>query len=186
MNKKRVLVWIIILLALLNLTTIGTIIYHARKEKKAADTVAVTGVQGNPLNGSFFRNELGFDDEQMEVFRVANQQFRPASNEIIFTIDSLKHQLFVELNKERVDTSKTNQLSREVGALHAQLKDETNTFYLKLKEIATPEQTIKLQEAFEPLFYQDGVNNFGKRRGQGRGHGQRYRYRLENQQNKKQ
>ena len=191
MSKNRILVWIIVLLALLNITTIGTIIYNTKKEKKIAETAVVTGIGVNPLNGNFFRNELDFDDEQMNVFRSANQHFRPNSNEIVFRMDSLKHLMFDELNKTTIDTLKINQLTKEFGDLHSLLKDEINQFYLKIKEISTPEQSRKLEEAFAPLFYQDGVNSFEREQGRrlgrgqrnGKGQGQGHRHRYGNQQN---
>ncbi len=170
MNKNKVLVWIIVLLAVLNITTIATIVYHVRQDKKNAETSIVIGA-GNPLNGSYLRSEVGFDEEQMEAFRSANKEFRPVSNEIIYKMDSLKHLMFDEINKEQIDTLKMDKLSKEFGELHAELKDKTNHFYIKLKAISTPEQSEKLKETFAPLFYQDGANNFGKGRGQGRGHG---------------
>lgn len=191
MNKNRILVWIIVLLALLNITTIVTIIYHTKKEKKIAETAVVTGVGVNPLNGNFFRNELDFDEEQMDVFRNVNQHFRPTSNEIIYRMDSLKRMMFDELNKPTIDTLKIGQLTKNFGELHMLLKDEINQFYLKLKEISTPDQSEKLEDAFAPLFYQDGVNSFergqgrgfGRGQGNGQGKGQRHRHRYGNQQN---
>lgn len=170
MNKNKVLVWIIVLLAVLNITTIATIVYHVRQDKKNAETSIVIG-SGNPLNGSYLRSEVGFDDEQMDAFRSANKEFRPVSNEIIYKMDSLKHLMFDEINKEPIDSLKINQLSKDFGELHAQLKEITNKFYLQLKSISTPEQSEKLKETFAPLFYQDGANRFERGRGQGKEQG---------------
>ena len=99
--------------------------------------------------------------------------------------------MFDELNKPTIDTLKIGQLTKNFGELHMLLKDETNLFYLKLKEISTPKQSEKLKDAFAPLFYQDGVNSFergqgrgfGRGQGNGQGKGQRHRHRYGNQQN---
>lgn len=164
-NKTKILVWTIVLLAILNLTTIISIFHHRYKDKQAAETVIITGKGQNPLNGRFFMQEVGFDNEQMEQFRQINRQFKPKSNQIIWQMDSIKELIFEELNKQNVDTTKLQQLNMRFGELHAELKDETNKFYLKLKEIAKKEQIDKIKNAFEPLFYQKNCKNGHRHRG---------------------
>lgn len=153
-NTNKILVWLVVLLALLNITTISSYIYHRSKERKTAETSVTTGFSNNPLNGRFFMQEVGFDEQQMEKFREANRDFKPKSNQIIFEIDSIKLQIFNELNKENIDSIKIKNLTDSFGILHAELKHETNIFYLKLKSISNKEQITKLNTAFAPLFYQ--------------------------------
>ena len=166
-NKNKILIWIIVLLAILNLTTIVSIIHHRYKDKQAAETVIITGQGQNPLSGRFFMQEVGFDNEQMEQFRQINRNFKPKSNQIIWQMDSLKVLIFDELNKQQVDTARLEQLNTALGKLHAELKDETGMFYLKLKEISNAEQIEKLKSAFEPLFYQENSPTQGRGRGRG-------------------
>jgi hypothetical protein len=71
-----------------------------------------------------------------------------------------------------------DELEKKIGEHHAQLKHQINDFYLGLKDICNEEQAIKLKNAFEPLFYEDGANNLmrngngsGYRHGQGFGRG---------------
>ncbi|HPW65559.1 MAG TPA: hypothetical protein PLY32_00930 [Salinivirgaceae bacterium] len=161
-NKNKILVRIIVLLAILNLTTIISILHHRYKDKQATETVIVTGEGQNPLSGRFFMQEVGFDDEQMEQFRQINRKFKPKSNQIILQMDSIKVLIFDELNKQNVDTTRLKQLNTRFGELHAELKDETNNFYLKLKEISNTEQTEKLKNAFKPLFYKDNAIHRGR------------------------
>mgnify|MGYP000853076213 FL=1 len=157
MNRtNKILVWVIILLALLNITTIGTILYHNQRDKKVAESIVFD--QGrNPLNGRFFRQKLGFDDQQMEAFRTANREFQPKAKEVIYVLDSLKKQIFFEINKEKVDTLKLRQLTESIGSSHAELKKITNDFYLQVKDICDEGQCEQLKDAFEPL-YNDQVN----------------------------
>ncbi|MHB9055155.1 MAG: hypothetical protein ACYC2P_03240 [Paludibacteraceae bacterium] len=183
MNKEKVFIWIIVLLVLLNLTTIGTIIYHNYQDEKVPENAVVTGSGQNPLNGRFFKQDLGFDEEQMAVFRIANRDFRSKSNGIIFKLDSLKHLMFDEMNDKTVDLIKIDQLSKEIGTLHTELKQETNRFYLRLKKVSDAEQSEKLKDTFAPLFYQDGVNDLQKGHGQGRRHGWNQQHQNANQSN---
>jgi hypothetical protein len=170
MNKTtKILVWVIVLLALLNLTTIGTILYLDHQKKAESEEIIVPSTNTTPINGRFFRKELGFDDLQMDKFRALNHPFQEAASTLIFNIDSMKREMFIELNKSKVDTLKVNDLAIKIGEHHAQLKRQINAFYLGLKKICNEEQAIKLKNAFEPLFYQDGANNL-MRNGNGSGH----------------
>ena len=176
MNKNTILTWIVAILVLLNVSTIATILYHNYQEKIEKQSIVLDTQGQNPLNGRYFRQTLEFTDAQMEVFRTVNHEFRPNTNRIIIKIDSLKKEMFAEIKKPVSDTVKLNTLAIETGNLHAQLKRETNVFYLKIKAVCTPEQLEKLQDAFSPLFRNESCqgneqDRQGKNRGRGQGNG---------------
>ena len=136
LRKTQLLTWLVVLLLVLNAVTIGTIIYHQRQEKKGASDISIGSTAGtNPLNGRFFRQEMGFNSQQMEVFRELNQSFRPASMEITFRIDSLKGLMYNQLTQAKSDSLQLHQLSDEIGALHSQLKKETGLGLYICKEM---------------------------------------------------
>jgi len=176
MNKTKLLIWIVALLVILNITTIGTILYHNYMESIDSKNIVLDTEGEAMLNGRYFAQTLGFDDSQMEVFREANHEFRPNANRIILQIDSLKNELFTELKKVKSDSIKLEVLSRKTGDLHAELKRETNKFYLKIKTVCTAQQLEQLQTSFTPLFRNESCNRRGmNRQGQGRGHGNGFR-----------
>lgn len=152
-RKTQILTWAVVLLLITNAVTIATILYHNYKERKNKENITITSPGGtNMINGRFLRQELGFDQTQMDVFRQANQKFRPTAMFITDNIDSLKNEMFAELRKIKPDTAKLGNLSEMIGQLHGQLKQETYTFYLQLKNICSPEQQAELEKAFLPLF----------------------------------
>lgn len=158
LHNIKILRWLVLLLLVLNAATIGTIIYHQYQEKRAAKDIIINTPSGsNLLNGRFFRQELGFDTEQMDVFREANQQFRPATMEITWRIDSLKELMYKGLQEKVADTVRLNQLSAEIGVLHGRLKYETYRFYFRIKSVSNATQQEKLAAAFRPLFKNEGV-----------------------------
>ena len=160
MNRKVTwLVWAIIVLFLMNAATLGTILYHnSKKQERVADTTVVaSSFSGNPMNGRFFRQTLGFDNEQMAVFQEANRHFRPRTMALTFDIDSLKSAMFEEMKKQNPDTLKLAILSKEIGEMHGQLKQATYQFYLKLKNICTDQQRSQLEKAFQPLFITENL-----------------------------
>ncbi|MEI6752229.1 MAG: hypothetical protein WCK78_03585 [Paludibacter sp.] len=179
MNKTKLLIMAVVLLVVLNLTTIATILYHNYKESAEQEVIVLGNESNNNLNGRFFRQTIGFDNSQMMTFREANREFQPKANGIIFQIDSLKNEMFSELKKAKSDTVKLNNLSLNTGALHAQLKKETNRFYLKIKTVCTAQQLKQLQTTFTPLFCNTACNDKGLC---GPGIGQGHRHGFRNQQ----
>lgn len=171
MRKITILTWAVVLLAVMNAATIATIIYHNYNERRQAEGAAInTGYGSNPLNGKFFRQQLGFDEKQMDVFREANSHFRPAAFTITAAIDSLKGEMFAVLQKTMPDTGRLANLSVEIGNMHSSLKAATCQFYLQLKKVCTAQQLTKLDEAFRPLFINDAITTpFNSRQGKGRG-----------------
>ncbi|MBP6661553.1 MAG: hypothetical protein KA172_00540 [Paludibacter sp.] len=174
MNKNTILIWLVVILVLLNVSTIATILYHNYQEQIEKQDIVLDSQGQNPLNGRYFRQTLGFTDSQMEVFREVNHEFRPNANRIIIKIDSLKNEMFAEIKKTSSDTVRLNALALQTGNLHAQLKQETNRFYLKIKAVCVPQQLEKLQEAFSPLFRNEPCPGNGPGR-QGRGDGNGFR-----------
>ena len=74
-----------------------------------------------------------------------------------------RHELLVELAKEKPDTTVLLTISNEIGTMHSQLKMATNNFYLNMKSVCTPEQQAKLNEIFEAILDSRDSRNCGKR-----------------------
>jgi len=153
----------IALLAILNITTIATIVVHNNNENKTTDTEAsiIVEPETRPINGRYFRQELGFDDYQMEVFRQSHRTFHQQANHIIASIYLQKELMFKELQAENPDTAKLNMISKEIGLLHTQLKEKTVQFYLSLAKVCKVEQKEKMKEIFTPLFINLPVSHRG-------------------------
>jgi hypothetical protein len=171
MNKTKLLVWAVALLAILNITTIATIIYHNQHENEDNQSVVLSEDGNEVLNGRYMRQIVGFDTQQMNAFRTAKHEFQPVANNIVFKIDSLKNEMFEELNKAKTDTAKLDVLSTQIGVLHAELKMKTDRFYLNIKSVCKPDQFIKLKKAFTPLFCTESTDcrNDCKKAGKGNG-----------------
>lgn len=152
MNNNKTLIGMVVLLLILNITTVGTILYNKHKKTTEDKSIVLNEAGNNMLNCHFIKESVGFDQKQMQDFRTANLEFRPKANRIISQIDTVKNRMFSELKKTKSDTLKLNALANQTGALHAELKRETNRFYLKIKTMCSPEQLKKLQSTFSPLF----------------------------------
>lgn len=159
LRNIKLLHWLLILLVVMNAVTIGTILVHNYQEKRNQGDVKLNNVPGgNVLNGKFFRQTLGFDDQQMDSFRQINQAFRSGTRELAEKIEALKEEMFSELKKTVPDTLLLSSYSLSIGKMHGELKMETYKFYLLLKDKCTPEQEAELEKVFLPLFKKEGIH----------------------------
>lgn len=158
-NKTKILWIVIVFLAVLNIATIDTIILNNR-QVKAKDENIVFEPDTQPVNGMYFRKTLGFDNHQMEVFKESIRIFQQNANQIIGSINRSKDDLFTELQLEQPDTARLQEISKEIGMLHAELKEATVTFYLELNSVCNPEQKNKLKTVFVPLFRETSLQGW--------------------------
>lgn len=154
MDTKKILIGLVIALALLNLSTILTIVYHVYSEKKEQEKIVIE-TNSIRLDGRYFVEQLGLTSDQAVPFREAIQTFHQSAREINQQLNVNRNQLFTELRNEETDTIICQQLSAEIGILHKNLKEETYRFYLEIKRISTPDQQLKLKEIFAPVFESD-------------------------------
>ncbi len=166
-TKSKLLVWAVVFLALLNISTISTIFIDKQKAADNQESFTIDP-ESSPLSGRYLRRELNFDQSQMETYRIQSRYFRNRANGIISNLNHYKAQLNNELNSVSPDSSIIADYSDSIGISHAQLKKVTAQFYLGLKGISDQEQTEKLEMIFAPLF-RDNPNIQGPGRGTGRG-----------------
>ena len=79
-NRNRWMVWAIVALALMNITTLITVVYHKNQivEKEVVATPdSVKSENASVLySGRYFRDELNLSNEQMNKFSQFNPEFR--------------------------------------------------------------------------------------------------------------
>jgi hypothetical protein len=180
-NKNNWMVWAIIVLALINLTTFLTVINHRNKfvEKEIVAIPDQDKSDNNSVkySGRYFRDELNLSGEQMKKFSEFNPEFRQKVMAINRSLDSKRHEMLVELAEKDCDTNRLNLLSDSIGYLHARLKKQTYQYYMNFKRICNAEQQKKLEQMFGEMFSSDVRMGQHGRSGQG---GRRYGRRNEN------
>lgn len=158
-NKHRLMVWAIVVLAVMNVSTIVTVAYHQRKFVKS-ETIVVSDpkqpeVNAEKFSGRYFRDQLNMNNEQMEKFRQINPLFRPKVRDITIELSQKRQQMLREMSAEKSDTTRLNALSDSIGYLHSDLKKLTYRYYLEIKGICDPEQQKKLEQLFGDVFSND-------------------------------
>lgn len=146
--------WLILLLAVMNISTLATIFYNNRCCK--AEETVIAGNPDKPLNGQCFLKEMEFTPEQTVSFRKINCRFRQKICHILPQLQEQKNQMFQELQQVPADTLQLEGIAKEIGRLHYQLKKETARFYLAVQHICNSRQQQKLEQYFTPLFDTEG------------------------------
>ncbi len=175
-TQQKILIWSAAVLLVLNISTLATIGFHSIQDNnlsKSEDKVssAKTDDGSEKMSGRYFRDNLVLTQEQMKDFFKINQKFRNEAFSIQVQLSEIRKNMLVEMAIENTDTVKLNNLSSDLGSLHARLKVISYQYYLGIRAICTPEQKIKLMEIFKTFFDTEiplGNTGSGRnRRGQG-------------------
>ena len=163
-NKHSLMVWAIVILAVMNISTGITIAYHQRQSKKMEMNPATDQKQleanSEKFSGRYFRDQLNLNNEQMDKFREMNPIFRPKARDITIELVHKRKQMLFEMAAVKSDTSRLNALSDSIGILHRNLKIITYRYYLDIKGICDLEQQKKLEQLFGDMFTNDAPMGF--------------------------
>ena len=180
-NKNNWMVWAIAVLAVMNLATLITVVYHRNKfverEVVAMPDQAKSESTSVKYSGRYFRDELNLSDEQMKRFSEFNPEFRQKVMAINQNLDVKRHEMLIEMAKKNCDTNRLNLLSDSIGYLHASLKKQTYLYYLNFKRICNQLQQEKLEQLFGEIFSSDVQMGQSGRGGRG---GRRFGRRTDN------
>jgi len=178
-SKNQLMIWAIVVLVILNLTTIVTVFYYRNINNRKATVKEESTVQSENasmrFSGRWFRDQLNLSNEQMDRFRTFNPIFRQQVRDINIELNNLRGKMLDEMSAGDHDTAKLNSLADSIGYLHADLKVLTYKYYLDFKEICNKEQKEKLDSLFGEMFAADGqTGKYGQRGPNGRGRGRRF------------
>jgi hypothetical protein len=176
-NNKGWLIWVIVVLVVMNLSTFITIFYHQHTSNIAvSDTLQhQQSLEANAekYSGRYFRDKLNLDGDQMDKFREINPEFRQQARYITMELADKRKRMLLEMSSSQYDTVKLNMISDSIGLLHSRLKKITYKYYLDLKNICNTEQKIQLEQLFKEMFTNDAPMGFPGKGGPGWQHGKR-------------
>jgi hypothetical protein len=178
-KKYTWMVWAIVVLAIMNITTLLTILYHKNQTVKAEFVTATDQVQSESssiqYSGRYFRDHLNLNSDQMNRFVEFNPAFRENVRSINYGLNHLRDEMLSEMATKNCNTTKLNTLSDSIGYLHADLKKVTYRYYLEIKNICDKQQQEKLEQLFGGMFASDGrMGQYGKGGQQGRRRGRQF------------
>lgn len=160
-KKQKWLTWAVIVLAVMNISTWTTLLYHHYTSQASA--AYVQGTQDNvSLSGRFFRQQLQWDNEQMNQFRRIHPHFRQEVQSILANMNRHRYAMLDMMASNTCDTLRLNALSDSIGYWHSQLKKATYRYYFELKKICRPDQQAKLEQIFTRLLSSDSQSGMGR------------------------
>ena len=175
-SRNTILIWSVVALIVLNVSTLATIYYQRIISNKEAVTVSpateINQAREDQFSGRYFRDRLNFSPEQMDRFQNFNPEFRSEAREINNRLSELRNEMLDELSSEDPDRHRLASLSDSIGFQHSILKRLTYDYYLNIRNICNPDQRQNLRDLFYDAFGSDmrGMQqNMMRRRGQYRG-----------------
>lgn len=184
-KRHILLVWTIVALIVLNISTIATLLFHRFNNDRSAEVKAYNGPgidnSQEKFSGRYFRDYLGLTLEQMSRFHEFNPAFREKAREINIRLSTLRGKMLEELSSGNPNNDILDRLADSIGYEHSELKKITSGYYLNLRSICTPDQQLRLRDLFSDVLRSDGPAGNPDRQGR------QYRYRggRQNQQNPK-
>jgi len=169
-NKFSLMIWAIVILAVMNVSTLVTIMYHKYQSDKI-ETISGSDpkqleTDSEKFSGRFFRDQLNLNREQMDKFKKINPVFRPKARDITIELAEKRKQMLIEMAADKSDTTRLNAISDSIGQLHSNLKKITYKYYLQIKGICDPEQQRKLEQIFGEMFTNDSQLGYPGKGGQ--------------------
>jgi len=154
-NKHTIMVWAIVVLAIMNISTFVTILYHQHQTEPVINSeTPKTKLEAvaEKYSGRYFKEQLGFSSEQMDKFREFNRPFRMQAREITLQLADVRKAFLQEIAAPESDTAKLNALSDSIGNMHKQLKKLMFQYCLDIKAICNEEQKTTLMQLFQDIF----------------------------------
>ena len=148
-NSYKILIWAVVILLATNLSMGISFLYHKQQDKKFMEQLEETSIEvPSERRTRFFREQLSLQRDQMDAFRELNRNFNRTAWEITNQLETLRAEMVRELGKKNPNNKTLKTISKDIGTLHSELKDDTIDYYLKMKAVCTDEQKEKLNEIF--------------------------------------
>jgi len=158
-EKTRLYLFIIVVLAIFNISAIVAIIYHLRTEHRFNRT------ENREDRGKHLSDKIGFDKAQAVEFDTLRADFGRKTKAIMTSITDKKMEMMNEFTSETPDTSKLYKLTNEIGNLHAQMRRLSIDHFMSVKKICNPEQKTKLLDMFRNMMKMEEGPGFNRRHG---------------------
>ncbi len=136
-STQKILVAGLILMVLLNLCTLGYILF---KPNRGGHGKYAHRMEGRHGHGKYFKQRLNLTPEQessLEKLRAAHEEKMSAYKE---KIEGLRKQRFELIKSDSFDAVKADQIALEIGNVHAEMEKQVAEHFLAIRALCTKEQ----------------------------------------------
>jgi len=148
-KKNHIMAWTIVVLLIMNLTTI-TLLWFGQFKKPVPFPMPGTKESLNE-GARFLKSELNLSENQVQQFIDSRNRHVDESREIQNKIHQLKRQIVGEAFSDAPDMAKIQNLSKEIGLHQAEFERYLFRHFSELKSYCTPEQQEKLLSIFNDM-----------------------------------
>ncbi len=135
--KRKLLIWGIALLTVVNVAALATIGYHRLCSNRERHH------ENRHAQRDFLHRELALSDTQAEQMKLLKEKFQLNVNPIRTALRTNQEQLIELLTAAAPHRSKIDSVQKEIDSLQAELQKMVIDHLLGQKEILTPEQQFK-------------------------------------------
>jgi hypothetical protein len=148
-TKHKFLVAAIIILIIVNLGTIGIILFSPHPP--FPPNGMKPGMQTPPQGMKFFEDELRLNGEQKATFNKSRDEHFAQVKGLIYSMFKARADAYHELMRDNPDNKKADSLFEVSGKLQIQLDKMTYGHFAKLKSICTKDQLPAYNKLLEEL-----------------------------------
>lgn len=134
--KKRITIYLIVFVTLINLSSLGTIIYLKWIDKKV---VPVSILPENRFE--LIRDELKLTPQQVEQFEKIRKEFHSRLDTLDTKFESLRKEMLREIWQTEADGQKFESILEKFSKLQIETQRWIVQHFSKFKEVLTPEQS---------------------------------------------
>jgi hypothetical protein len=149
-KQKRFTTWVIVLLILLNVTTIA-LLWIGRPPRRAGDGQPHQKERDPARLQQLLKEELGFDKAQTEQFLQSRRLHMEQVAQLEDQVRLLKKQMFDKVLGDNPQPIFSDSLLKLTQEKQADIEQLTFQYLLNLKKICTPEQQKKLQSLMRDM-----------------------------------
>lgn len=153
MNTKtyKRLIWLVIILLILNISTLGTIAYFRffSPNYPASYQPRIGCKDSHKMHDVYFREKVGYTTAQMDQFRKIRDQHYEEIQDIRTVIGKNRQFFFKELEQENPNLKIIDSLNRNVGDLHYKWAGSSTNFLTEAGNICTKEQRTEFYQLMQ-------------------------------------
>lgn len=146
--KKRIIFYLIVLITLINLSSLGTIIYL----KWAAKNNASFSVLPENRFG-IIKEELKLTPQQVEQFEKIRTGFHSKLDTLDTKCETLRKEMLKEIWQSEADSQKLESILEQVSRQQIESQRWVVQHFYRFKEVLTPEQSEKFYKILTERFH---------------------------------
>jgi len=158
-TKNRLLFWGIVLLVLMNVSSLATVWYQQRQRAELPQ---------EPMRpprdvADFLKRRLELSPAQAEEMVQLQQQHFQTARTLRNEIRELKQSLFDELTGEAADSARVDSIAAQIGRKHSELEKLTFYHFRDIRCLCPPEKKKHLEALMHDVFHSRGPHHRKRR-----------------------